>query len=376
MPTAASTTAPEPEWMRLLQCVICLETTRHPMRPWHAPPLHHDCGVVLCPDCLARWRAMPRPVCPKCRADVVCLGHEGPATTSAPIVGGAARPDPLLSRLIAELLPAEGGGWGGDPSPTKAVAAPGSASAPTPSPPPPVPATTHRSPVTLTHMRAILRPLPALLGVHPGRDGGEGGDDDDDDRGPWWPGGRRPGWTDRIVTTTTLVVDDADAIAHLPALPGRDCDLGDLDRRLQWSRRLGVSPERTWAWLHALGRHLPWPPASPPTGGGDLPPWEQGGGSWLQPHTVDVRGVWFLRTAVAALVALRRYVRDQPRDRDAAALAAALERWGPGAPAPAAAPSSPPAAVRDPPPPRSPTATTTRVVRRYAVPRPRPRTWA
>lgn len=53
---------PSDDWRRHLECAICLppmrgvqqrrmpppEFTDRPIRPWHQPPLHRDCGLVLC----------------------------------------------------------------------------------------------------------------------------------------------------------------------------------------------------------------------------------------------------------------------------------------------------------------------------------------
>ena len=72
------------DWRRHLECVICLNFTprglpagararplcaSQPVRLWHQPPLHQDCGVVLCPPCAEHWRQklIGDAVCPRCR---------------------------------------------------------------------------------------------------------------------------------------------------------------------------------------------------------------------------------------------------------------------------------------------------------------------
>lgn len=273
-------------WKRLIECIICLEPTLQPVRPWHQPPRFSDCGVVLCPargrtqckgaplrvrECFDRWRHMAQPVCPKCRADVVFLG----VSADGPLVGGAGLPDPLLVRLLAELPP-------------------GTLPAPSPSPKETdadVSSTTgDRSPrLPERRLPDAFGPIPQsaiaamLRRLHPSNE-------------------RRP-WTDTIVTSTTLLVDDDEA-ARLYLCTSRPA-VADLDLRLGWSRRLGFARDSTPSCL-AHFAHL--------TGGSpDTAEWND---AWLhtQAATVDIRGLRFLRILVAALVALVRWCRDHHRE--------------------------------------------------------------
>ena len=122
-----------------------IDVTRQPLRLWHQPPNHIDCGVVLCPSCFQHWRRMPQARCPKCRADIVCLG----ISADGPVVGGGGQPDPLLMRLVKEILPSNG-------EDTK-----------WPAPPPPLPgppaSITHRQPVRIEDMQIVLRHIVAHL---------------------------------------------------------------------------------------------------------------------------------------------------------------------------------------------------------------------
>lgn len=102
------------DWRRHLQCVVCLEFVRRPIRLLHWPP-DTDCGVVFCATCHHQWseRVLPgaasppptgstrlAPTCPRCRADLMDVGQ--------PSAGAAHRHDALLARLIADLCPEDG----------------------------------------------------------------------------------------------------------------------------------------------------------------------------------------------------------------------------------------------------------------------------
>ena len=267
--------AAEPEWLRLFQCVICLETAHEPVRPWHSPPVHTDCGVVLCPPCFDQWRRTANPTCPKCRAEVVYLGM----SADGPLVGGGGAPDPLLMRLAREL-PAVATAPTPVPVPVPLAPPPRVADRKPSSPPPPrVAAYTHRQPITIAAMQAVLRELDGAItaAVRSGRHH----------------------WTDALVTTTTLVVDDAEA-ALLPVDHPRS--FLDLDLRLGWSRRLRWPSEQTLRAVLAVCR-------------------------CVRPGALSnavVNDILAVRTVVGALVALERWCREHPGDHAAMGLRLAI----------------------------------------------------
>lgn len=265
-------------WLRLLECVICLEPTRRPVRPWHQPPRFNDCGVVLCAECFDKWRRMPQPVCPKCRADVVFLG----VSADGPLVGGAGLPDPLLVRLLAEA-PFLGQEEATTPADTTKVdpmeVAFDVPNPPAPPPPPQYPGVDE--PVSLTAIRAMLRLLEPTDARHP--------------------------WTDDIVTTTTLIVDDHEARSLRILSPV--VRLSDLEAHLGWSRRIGLTPEHTVRCIaHHAARIGPSPSSEGVAAMGEWDP------AWIRSVTVDVRGVRFVRTLAAALAAVQRWTRAFPDD--------------------------------------------------------------
>ena len=268
------------DWLRHLECVVCLEVTSQPVRLWHQPPLHADCGVVLCPPCAAHWRrSRPGGLCPRCRAELV----------STDVFGPVLPPDALLVRLLRDLLPAKG-----VPVPPPAPVLP----------PPPRPVEEplpERQPVSLEAMQALTAWLSRVLGGELAV------------ASPHW-------WGQNVVTSTTGAVDDREAAR----LPRQSAWLwGELDATLNWSRRLAWPAERTVRVLVNALRRLT--PLSPPDAGA-AGPWVA---AWADGLRCDRRGVLFVRTLVAVLVALQRWCRfavDAPRERDAVA-GRALALW-------------------------------------------------
>ena len=243
---------------------------------------------------------MPQARCPKCRADIVCLG----ISADGPVVGGGGHPDPLLMRLVNEILPLKGDEIATNP-PHHIDWQRG-----------PPPSVTHRQPVRIEDMQTTLRQIV----THLDSDTSHVYNNQDvttifaQRTKPWTvPIGRRQMWTDAMVTTTTLVVDDTEA-ESLPSFLSPVCSVPELDRTLGWSRRLRWSPDLTARVLFALTKRLP--------SSATVPEWS---GEWFSsPSTLDHRGVLFVRIVIGSLVALERWCQSYPTDNNARSLRVAI----------------------------------------------------
>lgn len=302
-------------WIRHLECCVCLEVTRQPIRPWHQPPRWRDCGLILCPECFESWRATTNSqTCPRCRAELLPLDMF--PRDSACMV------DPVLKRLVDELLSL----------PTTSPKVPSSQKVPPASttttqkrtvstevrPPPPVVVVDDGAtrPVDLEAMQRVAFLMDGMLQLPGSRASPEA----------WW--------SNHVVTTTTQVVDDREALAWgnttWRMASNVLLSLTELDERLGWSRRLALCPEQTQSVVSQVAQRF----RSPLSLFGGTLSWDP---TWLSgPHpqwTCRVAGVRFLRTLVAALVSLHRWCREQQQchstlhRQDASRVARTMAVW-------------------------------------------------